>query len=47
MNLEEMQRMYMRDGQVFTVSATPKNPPAEPPVVTAQDAAAAPKAGSK
>jgi hypothetical protein len=38
MNLEELQRLYLRDGKLWTVKATPPGPPVDPPPVTAATA---------
>jgi hypothetical protein len=33
MNLQELQRMYLRDGKLWTVKSTPPGPPVDPPPV--------------
>jgi hypothetical protein len=40
MNLEELQRLYLRDGKVWTVKATPPGPPVDPPPAGSERAAA-------
>ena len=46
-NLEEMQRLYLRNGKLFTVTDSPPGPATEPPVQKSAEAVSPVRAGSE
>ena len=46
-NLEEMQRLYLRDGKLFTVTDSPLGPATEPPMQKSAEQSPPPTAGAE